>query len=264
MDATGAVPPGLVSGVPLVVLADVAGEVARLVHALHVVEQADLPEHALVGGLAVMARLTQAHRVTTDIDQSVRSDDPDLAAELLLVRDAGATRSTNGVLLSGAMSVDLISIGDVRADELPDDELLRTFVLAHDYALATAQPVTIQARRGRASIAEATVRVATAAALVACKSQAPFTRKGMTVPAKRGTDVLDLYRLLQEHPDVGRQLQAAEHGLGQLVGTCVDRLLINGVDRAARDLRALGGVAAGITADDLHAAGTLLLAQLIL
>ncbi|MHB8670889.1 MAG: hypothetical protein ACYDAD_10090 [Acidimicrobiales bacterium] len=44
--------------------ADGAEVLARLVGALGTVVRAELPAHALVGGLAVIVNLAQAHRIT--------------------------------------------------------------------------------------------------------------------------------------------------------------------------------------------------------
>ena len=43
-------------------------ELIGLVRALADFERQDLPAHALIGGVAVMTRLAQAHRVTLDLD----------------------------------------------------------------------------------------------------------------------------------------------------------------------------------------------------
>ena len=60
---------------PVVALAaDADGVLRRLVAAVDAVVRADLPRHALVGGLAVMVNLAQAHRVTADVD-TVSDDD---------------------------------------------------------------------------------------------------------------------------------------------------------------------------------------------
>lgn len=158
------------------------------------------------------------------------------------------------MLLADQTAVDLIAIGDFAEDELPEDLPERVFVLGHDYAITTAQPVTLQARRGSRVVEEATTPFATAAALVACKSAAAFGRRGAAAPSKRASDVLDLYRLLTAH-DVAEQLRAAPHGLGGCVAVLLERLLVQGADRCARDLRSLGVVAVGITADALESVG---------
>jgi hypothetical protein len=46
--------------------------VARLVGALGELDETNLGEWCLIGGLAVMCRLAEAHRITGDLDTLVR------------------------------------------------------------------------------------------------------------------------------------------------------------------------------------------------
>lgn len=94
--------------------ADADGVLWRLVAALDTVVRADLPTHALVGGLAVMANLAQAHRITADVD-TVSDDDAGGIRHTvdLLVRRKHAQPKTSGdgVILSDGTKVDIIATG---------------------------------------------------------------------------------------------------------------------------------------------------------
>jgi hypothetical protein len=67
------VPPN-VSGEPQVVLPGEA--MIRLVRAAASVASASLGQYAIIGGVAVSARLNQAHRATTDLDAVVDDSTP--------------------------------------------------------------------------------------------------------------------------------------------------------------------------------------------
>ncbi|MCY7400867.1 MAG: hypothetical protein LH477_07920 [Nocardioides sp.] len=47
------------------------GFLPALVRGLAALEDSKLPRHGLVGGVAVMIRLSQAHRATQDLDEVV-------------------------------------------------------------------------------------------------------------------------------------------------------------------------------------------------
>lgn len=155
----------------IVLVVDESSPVARLVEALASLEYPSLPQHALIGGLAVMCRLATAHRPTADVDTLARDDAIPTVAEVLVAR--GATRTSTGVELAG-VKIDILEVGDLPPPAaLPEDDLARAFVLAHSWALATAEPARIDARspEGR-TFASAQLEVATPAALVAMKLHA--------------------------------------------------------------------------------------------
>ncbi|HMC79891.1 MAG TPA: hypothetical protein VKO35_05015 [Acidimicrobiia bacterium] len=83
---------------PVIALpADGDGVLRRLVAALDTVVGAELPPHALVGGLAVIANLAQAHRVTADVDTVSDYDTGGIEHTVtLLVSAHKATRSLRG------------------------------------------------------------------------------------------------------------------------------------------------------------------------
>lgn len=96
------------SGEPVALLvSQPSGTLVSLVRALAELETAGLPRHALVGGVAVMVRLSQAHRATQDLDEVVEPSSPTAAG---LIAGPGAVE--NRAETAGGVHVDLISVGD--------------------------------------------------------------------------------------------------------------------------------------------------------
>lgn len=148
----------------------------------------------LVGGLAVLSRLGSAYRVTSDVDTANRREDGEPAQlDVLLAYGAVATDAA-GALIStpdGDVRVDVLEISASQLAELPEDPTDRLYLLAHDWAMATATPMSIQVTDGRAVAAEESVLVAEPGPLVATKLQALPNRSR----AKEATDLLDIVRL---------------------------------------------------------------------
>ena len=129
-------------------------------------------EWTLIGGLAVMVRLTSAHRSTSDIDTIARAVSPDGRAVLVA---QGAVSTANGVSVNG-IKIDIIDIAsDLDLDNLPSDVSQRMFVLAHWWMAASANPTRIrlvdQRTSQRRTSFETTIRLAGPARLVAAKLQ---------------------------------------------------------------------------------------------
>lgn len=108
------------------------GELIGLVHALADLEKQPLPAHALIGGVAVMTRLAQAHRVTLDPDQVLRETVP--TTEQMLISRRAAQRVGSHIELSGGVRLDIIATLDRPLEEadLPADDGDRLFLLAHE------------------------------------------------------------------------------------------------------------------------------------
>ncbi len=107
-------------------------ELIGLVQALAALERHHLPPHALIGGVAVMTRLAQAHRVTLDLDQVLRETVPS-TVDMLVARHA-AERVGSHVELPGGIRLDIIPTLDrpLEEEDLPEDEADRLFLLAHE------------------------------------------------------------------------------------------------------------------------------------
>lgn len=180
------------SGDSAVVLAGSASA-TRLVAALSDLAAVD-PQFVLVGGLAVMARLAQAHRATEDLDTLVGGVSFTRAVAML---PTGSDKE--GVLRVRDVKVDTIEV-DTEAswEEIAtlDEPIDRLFTGGHLWAMLTATPVRITAA-GNSVV----VPVAPVPALLATKLHAySSTRRS---PEKRPSDALDVLRLgrvlVQDH-----------------------------------------------------------------
>lgn len=255
------------SGEPVALLvSQPAGTLASLVRALADLESAGLPRHALVGGVAVMVRLSLAHRATQDLDEVVEPSSPTAA---VLIAGPGAVE--HRAETAGGVRVDLISVGDrdlrsLPASDLPDQDDERLFALAHDFALRSAEPALIRViDPGGNVIVESMSPVATAAALFATKLQSAPRRSGST-QAKRGSDVYDAFLLLDQLGPVAvaGALREAPHDLATLVGGLAERLLGDEAERTLRWTAEVGidPAMAGMTAAALRALAEELVAAL--
>jgi hypothetical protein len=256
-----------VSGEPVALLvSQPSGTLASLIRALADLETAGLPRHALIGGVAVMVRLSQAHRATQDLDEVVEPSSPTAA---VLIAGPGAVE--HRAETAGGVRIDLISVGDrdlrsLPASDLPDQDDERLFALAHDFALRSAEPALIRVMDpGGGVLVESTSPVATAAALFATKLQSAPRRSGPT-QAKRGSDIYDAFLLLDQLGPVAvaDALRKAPHDLATLTGDLAARLLGDEAERTLRWTTQAGvdSAAAGMTAAALRALAEELVAAL--
>lgn len=172
------------SGEPSVLLVG-SESTTRLVAGLAQLAEVE-PRFVLVGGLAVMARLSQAHRATQDLDALVIGVDFSRAVAML----PGGRADEAGLSIAG-VKVDTIEVvpetpwAQIAEIEAPIDRL---FTAAHLWAMQTAAPLRITA-----DAHSALVPVATVAALLATKLHA-YTSPRRN-PDKRPNDALDVLRL---------------------------------------------------------------------
>lgn len=153
---------------------------ANLLGHLAEVDRAGLTDWALIGGLAVMVRLEDAHRPTRDIDTLSRQVDPEPKVTLLGIAQS---ETSTGVLLPDGTKVDVIGVEPILdLDALPDDDRQRMFVLSHWWMAETADLVTLTlvdlTNRDGNVRARCQIRLARPAALVAAKLQSIETRRG--------------------------------------------------------------------------------------
>lgn len=241
----------------MILIVDEASPVTGFVEALGRLANEGIPRSAVIGGVAVMCQLAAAHRPTADIDALVRDDVVPSAVEVLIAE--GATRTAHGVEFGG-VHIDLLEVGDVpNVEDLPTDELDRSFVVAHSWALATAEPVHVMACTNEGQmLASVHVDVAIPAALVAMKLHAIRQRRGATV-AKRGSDAYDMYRLLSVRDLDGSIATALAHapaGLGIWSVIQIEELFVAEADRTLLWIRnALAAGTVSVVADDLVAVG---------
>lgn len=246
-----------VSGDPgLVLLGDHGGQLARLVQAIAGLEMEDLPRHALIGGIAVMARLQQRHRATSDIDEVFLEDDGDAAAILI---SKGAGPQKDGVILATGEKVDLIGVGEFDERDLPNDFEQRAFILSHHWALVSASPlqlVVIDTTGTR--LAEASTPVASTPALVSMKLAAAASR-AEGAAAKRASDIFDAYRLLSTFDadqSISSAIREGPADLARLIRSLALRLLVDDALRSVRWMLSLGGSEMqDTTVEDLRGVG---------
>ena len=182
-----------------------------------------LPAFALIGGLAVITRLGQAHRATNDIE-TVTDDQPGLLDAL---RADGFARQGDSVLLDADLKLDVIDVSEGDLEYLP----YATHRLAFD--TRTAVELVVRPHRAGPSVV-ATVDVARASTLVAIKLGISEGVGRQRDPRKVGSDAFDVARLLQRFgPDaLADELRAiAEDGFVDHVVALAERHLVEQVDR---------------------------------
>lgn len=226
-----------------------------LVRAVAALEAANLGRYAVVGGLAVSARLPRAHRATADVDTVVdESEPPDAIDALLALDDTLRDPTASHRVYVADTRVDVLGVGQLTADEdlswATDGDAL--FVLAHRWALDTAEPLRLIARDDPG--VEATAPFATPAALIAMKLHAIETRSSAGRD-KRAGDAWDLYRILADLDHEGSVTAAiltAPPALRTLIASAADRVLLTGADRTRGWMRAGDDVIASVTAGELR------------
>ena len=236
---------------------------ANLLGHLGEVDRAGLRDWALIGGLAVMVRLEDAHRPTRDIDTLSRQVDPE--PKVTLLRIAQSETST-GVLLPDGTKVDVIGVEPILdLDALPDDDRQRMFVLSHWWMAETAEFVTPTlvdpTKRDGNVLARWRLRLARPAALVAAKLQSIGTRRGATA-AKRESDAYDVYSLLRAGrlQEIAEELGGAPADLGAWCMLYLEELFVERCDQTARWLRNVSP-AERVEAGDLSVLGALMVEE---
>jgi len=196
----------------------------------------------IVGGLAVLARLRTAYRVTTDIDTVNRREDGMPSQLDVLVREGAKPVDAAGATLStpaGEVRVDVLEIAGSQLQDLPTDPTDRLYVLAHDWARETATSLRIHARQdaGTSPVC-VTALVSEPGPLVATKLQALPNRSR----AKESTDLLDIARLVLDEragPVVRDQLAEAASQLRADAALHVERWFHTAIDRSTRLVNSL-------------------------
>jgi hypothetical protein len=213
----------------------------------------------VVGGLAVLCRLSTPYRATTDLDTVSHLHEGQVSQLELLVAAGGIPSGPAGARVStplGRVQVDVLEVTDADLEPLPDDPTDRLHVLAHAWAAQTATPVRLVAQ----DIDPVPARVAQPAALVAMKLQSAMNRGA----AKEGTDLLDIVRLTTDSAtaaSVIADLRAADSQLRSDALLHARRWFTQSADRTLRRIRAVPE-GAQTTADDLTLVAELLAAAL--
>ena len=149
----------------------------------------------LIGGIAVFLRLGQITRPTADADTVARSQNDLIAA--LVDNDVTTVVGGGDIQIKVNNEIVEIDVMDLADDPLPPGTELRAFALARRCALATAENQhVVVTNRNNATIAEATIPIATSAALTALKTVSMVRRPHGNNPTKVGSDIHDLVQLV--------------------------------------------------------------------
>ncbi len=148
----------------------------------------------IVGGLAVLSRLSNPYRATVDLDIVDRM--LGAAPQLEVLRAATGAKKVEpaAVLLPtdfGPVKVDVIEVRQIELDEPSDDPGDRLHASSHAWASDTATEMVIEVISRDGEQLEVTTLVAEPGPLIAMKLQAVMNRS----VDKQGTDLLDIVRL---------------------------------------------------------------------
>ncbi|EWT06387.1 prevent-host-death protein [Intrasporangium chromatireducens Q5-1] len=159
----------------------------------------------VVGGLAVLCRLSNPYRATTDLDVVDRRRSATPHLQVLRAVVGAEPVEPAAVLIPtafGPVKVDVLEVRQVEIDHPSDDPGDRLHASAHAWAYDTATDLTIGAVSPKGEV-EVTTPVAEPGPLIAMKLQAVMNRSTQ----KQGTDLLDIIRLTF---DVGTREVALE------------------------------------------------------
>lgn len=129
----------------------------------------------IVGGLAVLTRLSTPYRATVDLDVVDRLLGGQPQLEVLRAATGAEPIEPAAVLLPtpyGPVKVDVLEVRQVELDSPSDDPGDRLHASAHAWAHDTATDVTIEVIRPGGAFIEATAPVAEPGPLIAMKLQA--------------------------------------------------------------------------------------------
>lgn len=212
----------------------------------------------IVGGLAVLARLSNPYRATVDLDVVDRllGDVPQL--EVLRAADGAESVDPAAVLLPtpyGPVKIDVLEVRQVDLDQPSDDPGDRLYASAHAWANDTATDMTIEVIRRNGDHVEVTTPVAEPGPLIAMKLQAIMNRS----VEKQGTDLRDIVNLTFDsatRPVALAQIGAVAPAMASDIALHVDLWFVRKRQQALRWIGAVGGV--DVTADDLDLVAELL------
>lgn len=209
----------------------------------------DVPDAALIGGLAVTARVasTTGYRATNDVDFVSADENPPTFVEVLTAR-----HNVEAPIVIDGIEVDVIPTYEVSAADLADiDDGPRLFVASHRWALDTAETVTLICTT-KAGTTTVEVRLATPAALIAAKSHAVGFARSQRRATKHASDLLDVYRLVDRyHPrgDLVPELERAPGQIAAVIAAIVRNEYLANPRKAATSMASSQGTA--IAADDV-------------
>jgi hypothetical protein len=246
-----------VSGSRVTFIGDV---MAAVVHGVGEVRTLIGQPPVVVGGLAVMCRLSTPYRATTDLDVVDRLHGEVPQLQVLRAAQGAKTVEPAAVLLPtpyGEVKVDVLEVRQIEIDQPSDDPGDRLHASAHAWANDTATEVTIEVVPLNGAHVEVCTLVAEPGPIVAMKLQAIMNRTA----AKQGTDLQDIARLIldaQVRPVALAQLGGCGASVAADIALHVDLWLVDRRRQALRWIHDAGG--ADLTLDDVDLVAELLLA----
>jgi hypothetical protein len=213
----------------------------------------------VVGGVAVMCRLSRPYRATTDLDVVDRLFSPIPQLQVLRSAQGAEPVELTSVLLPtkfGKVRVNVLEVRQIEIDQPSDDPGDRLHASAHAWATDTATEVTVAAASSSGPSVEVSTLVAEPGPLIAMKLQAAMNR----ATAKQGTDLQDIARLIldeQARPAALAQLGNCDPSVATDIALHVDLWLVSRRRDALRWIHDTGGK--DLTLDDLNLIAELLL-----
>ncbi|MFW6599745.1 prevent-host-death protein [Propionibacteriaceae bacterium Y2011] len=214
----------------------------------------------IVGGLAVLARLSSPYRATVDLDVVDRLLGSEPQLEVLRAADGAEPVEPAAVLLPtpyGSVRIDVLEVRQAELDRPSDDPGDRLHASSHAWANDSATEMTIEvAGMHGGGRLEVTTPVAEPGPLVATKLQAVMNRS----VHKQGTDLQDVLRLAFDEatrPAALRQIGQVDAAMAQDIALHVDLWFVRQRTQTLRWIHATGGQ--GVTDDDLDLVAELLL-----
>lgn len=213
----------------------------------------------IVGGLAVLSRLSNPYRATVDLDVVDRMLGATPQLEVLRAAAGAEPVEPAAVLLPtafGPVKVDVLEVRQVELDQPSDDPGDRLHTSSHAWASDTATEMVIDVIRRDGQQVEVTTRVAEPGPLIAMKLQAVMNRS----VDKQGTDLLDIVRLTFDEGTRSaaiEQISGVADAVAGDIAVHVDLWFVRRRQQALQWIRKVGG--GDVTEDDLD-----LLAELLL
>lgn len=149
----------------------------------------------IVGGLAVLVRLSSAYRATTDLDVVDRLHGTIPHLEILRGQHGAEAIEPAAVSLPtrfGVVKIDELEVRQVELDSPIDDPGDRLHASAHAWAHDTASGVEVEVWGDGGPLIEAKLSVSRPGPLIAMKLQSIMNRSS----EKQGTDLSDIVRLV--------------------------------------------------------------------
>lgn len=215
----------------------------------------------VIGGLAVLSRLSVPYRATTDLDVVDRLRG---ASQLqLLRRQAGATPIEPAAVelptSLGNVKIDVLEVRQIELDEPSDNPGDRLHASSHAWAYDTATDLRVTVTSSESAVRRVTARFAEPGPLIAMKLQALMDR----TTAKQGTDLQDIVRLIldeETRPVAMEQLSTCDQSMASDIAQHVQLWLVQRRLQVLGSVRATGGADIGL--DDVDLVAELLLGAL--